>query len=92
MIISIDFLHCQKKNVFTHSVEDCNLSLFPEMITCITNVMNLSGNDKFNRKKSKYQGIIIFGFFWDLIHNYFENYENSNMIITPPPKKKREEF
>lgn len=39
MIISINFLHCQKKNVFTHSVEDkknCNLSLFPEMITCIT--------------------------------------------------------
>lgn len=36
MIISIDFLHCQKKNVFTHSVEDCNPTLFPEMITCIT--------------------------------------------------------
>lgn len=36
MIISIDFLHCQNKDVFTHFVEDCNLSLFPEMITCIT--------------------------------------------------------
>lgn len=36
MIISIDFLHCQKKIVFTHSVEDCNPTLFPEMIMCIT--------------------------------------------------------
>lgn len=52
--------------------------------------MNFSGNDKFNRKKSRISGNYLFFFFFDLIHNYFENYEHSNMIINPPPPKKKE--
>lgn len=40
-------------------------------------------------RSPEYQGIIFY-FFFDLIHNYFENYEHSNMIINPPPPKKKE--
>lgn len=78
--------------MFTHSVEDCYLISWNDYMyyhICMIQ-MNFSGNDKFNGKKSEYQGIIII--FLDLIHNYFENYKNSNMIITPPPPTKREEF